>query len=179
MYSKVIQLHIYFFQILFPYRLLQTIGIVSCAVQWVPAGYLLCVCHCVYVNPKLLIYAPPHPFSEKEMATHSSTLAWKIPWTEEPGGLQSTGLLRVRYDWATSLSLFTFIHWRLKWQPTPMLLPWESQGWVMGSHRVGHDWSNLAAAAAAATLSPLLTIRLFICLRIYFCFVYKFICIFF
>ena len=39
------------------------------------------------------------------MALHSSTLAWKIPWTEEPGRLQSMGLLRVRYDWATSLSL--------------------------------------------------------------------------
>ena len=47
--------------------------------------------------------------TEKAMAPHSSTLAWKIPWTEEPGGLQS-----------------------------------------MGSHRVGHDWSNLAAAVAAA-----------------------------
>ena len=42
---------------------------------------------------------------EKEMATHSSILAWKIPWTEEPGGLQSTGSQRVRHDWATSLSL--------------------------------------------------------------------------
>ena len=41
------------------------------------------------------------------MATHSSTLAWKIPWMEEPGRLQSTGLLRVGLDWATSLSLFT------------------------------------------------------------------------
>ena len=39
------------------------------------------------------------------MAPHSSTLAWKIPWTEEPGGLQSMGSLRVRHDWATSLSL--------------------------------------------------------------------------
>ena len=46
------------------------------------------------------------------MATHSSTLAWKIPWTEEPGGLQSTGSLRVGHDWMTSLSLFTFMHWR-------------------------------------------------------------------
>ena len=43
--------------------------------------------------------------SEKAMATHSSTLAWKIPWTEEPGGLQSMGSLRVGHDWATSLSL--------------------------------------------------------------------------
>ena len=40
---------------------------------------------------------------EKEMATHSSTLAWKIPWTEEPDRLQSMGLQRVRHDWATSL----------------------------------------------------------------------------
>ena len=66
--------------------------------------------------------------SEKAMATHSSTLAWKIPWTEEPGRLQSLGSLRVRHDWATSLSLFTFMHWRRKWQPTPVFLPGESQG---------------------------------------------------
>jgi len=39
---------------------------------------------------------------EKEMATHSSILAWRIPWTEEPGGLQSIGLQRVRHDWATN-----------------------------------------------------------------------------
>ena len=45
------------------------------------------------------------------MAPHSSTLAWKIPWTEEPGRLQSMGSRRVGPDWATSLSLFTFMHW--------------------------------------------------------------------
>ena len=45
--------------------------------------------------------------SEKAMAPHSSTLAWKIPWMEEPGRLQSTGSLRVGHDWETSLSLFT------------------------------------------------------------------------
>ena len=65
---------------------------------------------------------------EKAMAPHSSTLAWKIPWTEEPGRLQSVGLLRVGHNWATSLSLFTFIPWRRKWQTTPAFLPWESQG---------------------------------------------------
>ena len=54
---------------------------------------------------------------EKAMATHSSTLAWEIPWTEEPGRLQSMGSLRVGHDWATSLSLFTFMHWRRKWNP--------------------------------------------------------------
>ena len=42
------------------------------------------------------------------MAAHSSTLAWQIPWTEEPGRLQSIGLLRVGHDWATSILLFTF-----------------------------------------------------------------------
>ena len=91
--------------------------------------------------------------SEKAMATHSSTLAWETPWMEEPGRLQSMGSRRVRYNWATSLSLFTFMHWRRKWQPTPVFLPGESQGWEhgglpsMGSHRGGHDWRDLAAAA--------------------------------
>ena len=61
--------------------------------------------------------------------TQSSTLAWKIPWIEEPGRLQSTGSQRVGYDWATSLSLFTFMHWRRKWQTTPVFFPGESQGW--------------------------------------------------
>ena len=65
---------------------------------------------------------------EKAIAPHSSTLAWKIPWTEEPGRLWSMGLLRVGHDWATSLSLFPFMHWRRKWQPTPVFLPGESQG---------------------------------------------------
>ena len=62
------------------------------------------------------------------MATHFSTLAWKLSWTEEPGKLQSMGSLSVGHDWATSLSLFTFMHWRRKWQPTPVFLPGESQG---------------------------------------------------
>ena len=120
---------------------------------------------------------------EKEMATHSGVLAWRIPGTEKPGGLPSMGshrvgrnwhdlaaahfysirvwpqitklqacstplqyfclenpmnggawwaavlgVARVRHNWATSLSLFTFMHWRRKWQPTPVFLPGESQG---------------------------------------------------
>ena len=65
---------------------------------------------------------------EKAMAPHSSTVARKIPWMEEPGRLQSMGSLRVRQDWATSLSLSTFMHWRRKWQPTPVFLPGESHG---------------------------------------------------
>ena len=51
------------------------------------------------------------------MAPHSSTLALKIPWTAEPGRLQSRGSWRVGHDWATSLSLFTFMHWRRKRNP--------------------------------------------------------------
>ena len=75
-----------------------------------------------------LFFPPLSSRMEKAMAPHSSTLAWRIPWMEEPGRLQSVGSLRVRHDWATSLSLFTFMHWRRKWQPTPVFLPGESQG---------------------------------------------------
>ena len=81
---------------------------------------------------------------EKAMASHSSTLAWKIPWTEEPGGLQSMGSLRVRHDWVISLALLTFMHWRRKWQPTPVFSPGESQGWgsLVGCHLCGHTESD-------------------------------------
>ena len=85
---------------------------------------------------------------EKAMAPHSSTLAWKIPWMEEPGRLLSTGSLRVGHDWATSLSLFTFMHWRRKWQPTPVFLPGESQGWgsLLGCHLWGRTESDTTEA---------------------------------
>ena len=85
-----------------------------------------------------------YAFLEKAMAPHSSTLTWKIPWTEEPGRLQSIGSLRVGHDWVTSLSLFTFLHWRRKWQPTPVFLPGESQGRgsLVGCHLWGHTESD-------------------------------------
>ena len=115
---------------------------------------------CIFIGPRtskmdwemsLLLIMPA-------VAPHSSTLAWRIPWMEEPGRLQSMGSLRVGHDWATSLSLFTFMHWRRKWQPTPGFLPGESQGrgslvgCRLWGHRVGHDWSDLAAAAAECNL---------------------------
>ena len=86
--------------------------------------------------------------SEKAMASHFSTLAWQIPWMEVPGRLQSMGSLRVRHDWATSLSLFTFMHWRRKWQPTPMFLPGESQGWriLVGCRLWGRTESDMTEA---------------------------------
>ena len=82
---------------------------------------------------------------EKEMATHSSTLAWKIPWVKEPGRLQSMGSQGVGKDWATSLSFFTFMHWKRKWQPTPVFLPRESQGWgsLVGCHLWGRTESDM------------------------------------
>ena len=85
---------------------------------------------------------------EEAMAPHCSTLAWKIPWMEEPGGLQSMGSRRVRHDWVTSLSLFTFMHWRRKWQPTPVFLPGESQGRgsLVGSHLWGRTESDTTEA---------------------------------
>ena len=92
--------------------------------------------------------------------THSSTLAWKIPWTEGPGGLQSMGSLGVGHDWATSLYFSTFMHWRRKWQPTPVFLPGESRDGEpgglssMGSQRVRQDWSDLAAAISFMRAPP-------------------------
>ena len=95
------------------------------------------------------------------MAPHSSTLAWKIPWMEEPGKLQSMESLRVGHDWATSVSRSTFhfhalekamathssvLAWRIPGTGEPGALP------STGSHRVGHDWSDAAAAAAAAEI---------------------------
>ena len=75
------------------------------------------------------------------MASHSSTLDWKIPWTEEPGRLQSMGLLR-----SARLSSFTFMHWRRKMATHSSVLAWRIPGTAepggllsMGSHRVRHD----------------------------------------
>ena len=87
------------------------------------------------------------------MAPHSSTLAWKIPWTKEPGGLQSMGSWRVGHDWAFTFTLHfhalekemaahsSVLAWRIPGTGEPGRLP------SLGSHRVRHDWSNLAAAA--------------------------------
>ena len=91
-----------------------------------------------------LVLQGPHLASEKAMAPHSSTLAWKIPRTEEPGGLQwAHGVAKSQ----TRLSdfLFTFMHWRRKWQPTPVFLPGESQGrWnLVGCRLWGHTESDM------------------------------------
>ena len=112
-------------------------------------------------QPSLL--SNSHICTEKAMAPHSSSLAWKIPWTEDPGRLQSMGLLKVGHEWATSLSLFTFtfhFHALEKEMAThSSILAWRIPGsgepgglMSMGSHRGGHDWSDLAEVATAAYL---------------------------
>ena len=85
---------------------------------------------------------------------HFSTLAWKIPWTEEPGGLQSMESLRVGHDWVTSLSLFTFMHWRRKWQPTPVFLlenPRDGGAWWAGVYGVAQSQTRLKWLSLAYT----------------------------
>ena len=116
--------------------------------------YYVCYCQNSHTfNPKCYL-VDIHVISEKVMAPHSSTLAWKIPWAEEPGRLQSKGSLRIEQDWETSLSLSCIgegngnplqcFAWRIPGTGEPGGLP------SMGSHRVGYDWGDLAAAAAAA-----------------------------
>ena len=103
---------------------------VSSPVQGNPINFGPNYYNCLLLNSLSFCVYPACPYSwEKAMAPHSSTLAWKILWTEEPGRLQSMGSLRVGPDWVTSISLFTFMHWRRKWQPIPVFLPGESQGW--------------------------------------------------
>ena len=95
---------------------------------------------------------------EKAMAPHSSTLAWTIPWTEEPGRLLSMGSLRVRHDWATSLSLFTFMHWRRKWQPLQysscLENPRDRGAWWAAVYGVAQSWTRLKRLSSSSSSSP-------------------------
>ena len=92
---------------------------------------------------------------EKEMTVHSSILTWRIPWTEEPGGLLSMGSHSIGHDWSD----LACMHALEKEMAThPSVLAWRIPGMVepgglpsMGSDRVRHDWSDLAAAAAAVS----------------------------
>ena len=109
-----------------------------------------------------LINREQKTFLEKAMATYSGTLAWKLPWTEEPGRLQSMGSQRVRHGWATSLSLFTFMHWRRKRQPTPVFSPIESHGWrsLVGYSPRGRKESDMTEQLHYHFLSSVLAWRI-------------------
>ena len=91
------------------------------------------------------------------MAPHSSTLAWKIPWAEEPGRLHSMGSQRVGHNWATSLSLFTFMHWRRKWQPTPVFLlenPRDRGAWWAAVYGVAQSrtWLKWLSSSSSSSI---------------------------
>ena len=119
-------------------------SILACKIPWTeePGGAT------IHGVTKSWTWLSVHTHTHTTYFCHSSTLAWKIPWTEEPGRLQSMGSLRVRHDWATSLSLFTSMHWRRKWQPTPVFLPRESQGrrGLVGCHLWGRTESDTTEA---------------------------------
>ena len=86
---------------------------------------------CIAMNlPLSTAFTVSHRFCREGNGTPLQYSCLENPWTEEPGRLQSMGSLRVRHDWVTSLSLFIFMHWRRKWQPSPVFLPGESQGRV-------------------------------------------------
>ena len=100
---------------------------------------------------------------EKAMAPHSSTLSRKIPWTEEPGRLQSMGSLRVGHDWATSLSFFSFMHWRRKWHPLQCSClenPRDGGAWWAAVYGVAQSRTRLSDLAAAACLFNILQLQI-------------------
>ena len=91
---------------------------------------------------------------EKGMATHSNVHAWEIPWTEEPGGLQSMGSQRVRHDWATNTCTF-FIHIYLLFEYTvgPCCL---STGFVLSLVSCCFWWNCVPSVSVYWRLRPLL-----------------------
>ena len=120
--------------------------------------YMSCsACAFVSFNPHQSLVEPniywaSRKYSEKAMVPHSSALAWKIPWTEEPGGLQSMGSLRVRHDF-TSTFRFHALEKEMATHSSVLSRRIPGTGETgglpsMGWHRVGQDWSDLAAAAA-------------------------------
>ena len=92
---------------------------------------------------------------KKAMARHFSALAWKIPWMEEPCRLWSMGSLRVGHDWATSFSLFTFMHWRRKWHPLQCSClenPRDGGAWWAAVYGVTQSWTRLKRLSSSSSI---------------------------
>ena len=127
-----------------------------CTLSWrnfqinMPSCLLLSCCFLILLPLFINVFCLGHSFSctstqcsEKAMAPHSSTLAWKIPWAEEPGRLQSMGLLRVGHGFTFTFHFHALekemathssvLAWRIPGTGEPGGLP------SMGSHRVGHN----------------------------------------
>ena len=125
-----------------------------CFSEWISLLCDLLVGWFFLLLTQICYWAPIVNVWEKLLAPHSSTLAWTIPWTEEPGGLQSMGSLRFGHNWPTSLSLFTFMHWRRKRQSTPVFLPGKSQGQgslVLPSMGSAQSWTQLQRLSSSSS----------------------------
>ena len=103
--------------------------------------------------------------TEKAMAPHSSTLAWKIPWTEEPGRLQSVGLQSVRHDWVTSLSCIG------EGNGSPLQCsclenPRDGGAWWAAVYGVTQSWTRLKWLSNSSSSSSICKRHLFLCLSV-------------
>ena len=91
------------------------------------------------------------------MASHSSTLVWRIPWTEEPGRLQSMGSLRVRHDWATSLSTFHFHALEKEMATHSSILAWriprDGGAWWAAIYGVAQSRTRLTRLSSSSSSS--------------------------
>ena len=117
----------------------------------------LCLSRSILVFLKDLEPPLKELFSSQEDVTHKGNynvcFTWKIPWMEEPGRLQSMGSQRVRHDWVTSLSFFTFMLWRRKWEPTPVFLlenPWDRGVWWAAIYGVAQSWTRLKQLSSSS-----------------------------
>ena len=91
---------------------------------------------------------------EKELAPHSSALAWKIPWTEEPGGLQSMWSRRAVHDWETSLSLFAFMIGEGNGNPlhcSCLENPRDMGAWWAAVYGVQQGWTRLKRLSSSSS----------------------------
>ena len=113
--------------------------------------------YCRAITSGHLINIPSSKFGEGS-GTPSSALAWRLPWTEERGRLRSVGSRRVGHGWASSLSLFTFMHWRRKWQPTPgscLENPRNGGAWWAAVYAVAQSQTRLKRLSSSSSSSKL------------------------
>ena len=104
-------------------------------------------------------------WTTREVLLEPFNLAWKIPWMEEPGRLQSMGSLRVGHDWATSLSLFTFMHWRRNGNPLQcscLKNPRDSGAWWAAIFGVTQSRTRLKRLSSSSSIHKIYTIHWFL-----------------
>ena len=123
--------------------------------------FLLCCLFCELPNVLMIIMVQVH--LGEGNGTPLQYFCWKIPWMEVPGRLQSMGSLRVRHDWATPLSLFTFMHWRRKWQPIQYSClenPRDGGAWWAAVYGVAQSWTRLKWLSSSSSSSRFTSVQL-------------------